>query len=179
MQRDINMFRDFETGGDNKEEFDIIRKKNLIKDILLEDPDIKEVLGAKDDTEAASLIVNWLKLNGIQSEVSNFIMFDIKDVGLQGQVSGKVLKDQYLDIRCLVHENNMGTDYGIARTDLLDYLVKDLFNHSNILGMQLTLVNDVPDIIDKKYYSRNILFRMTVPNGVRGNGGNQYDRFRN
>ena len=30
MQRDINMFRDFETGGDNKEEFDIIRKKNLI-----------------------------------------------------------------------------------------------------------------------------------------------------
>ena len=119
-------------------------------------------------------IIPYLKLNGIQKEVLNFVMFDIDDTDVS--YSNNVIKNQYLIIMCLVHEDDMDTEYEIPRTDLLDYIVKDLLCWTNALGMQLKCVNDFQDIIDTKYYCRTIKFRIETPNNVQG-GGNKYDRF--
>lgn len=203
MERDINKLRDFETGGEYREEYDIVRKKRKIKQIFENDPDIKEILGVKKKkplnqykvenhptSEEISVrdsinhynlsiehkqVVEWIKLNGIQKEVLNFIMFDIKDRGVS--YTNKVIKDQVLEVWCLVHENDMDTEYDIPRVDILSYLVKDLLNWSNVLGMQLKCIADTYDIVDSKYYGRRILFQMEAPNGVRSNGNNRYDRF--
>lgn len=104
MKRDIaNIKRDL----DNRHNNDIIYKKDELMKIFNEDPDLKEVLGAKqpkplnkyrdkdnpteeelkkrqeilDYNEAIKhdQIVPWIKLNGVQKEVLNFIMFDIWD----------------------------------------------------------------------------------------------------
>lgn len=48
MQRDINKLRDLESGTGNLENYDIIRKKKIVQDILVNDPDIREILGAKE-----------------------------------------------------------------------------------------------------------------------------------
>ena len=202
MQRDIaNIVRDLE----NKKNNDIIWKKDKLLKMFKEDPDLIEILGQKpkrplnkyvypnkpteeelklrkeieeyNEKIQHEQIVPWLKLNGIQKEVLNFIMFDIDDTDVS--YTNNVIKNQYLIIMCLVHEDDMETEYGIPRTDLLDYIVKDLLCWTNALGMQLKCVNDFNDIIDTKYYCRTIKFKIQEFNssGFReGLGGNKYDR---
>lgn len=205
MQRDINKLRDLESGTGNLENYDIIRKKKIVQDILVNDPDIREILGAKEplplnqyrdpknptDDELKARqeilsynqnitheqIVPWLKLNGIQKEVLNFILFDIYDDRVS--YTNKVIKNQYLEIMILCHEQSMDTEYEIPRTDLLDWIIKDLFNWSNVLGNQLKLTSDNVRIVDNIYYCRTLLFLMTTSNGVFGTGNNPYDRFKN
>ena len=170
------------------------------------DPDILEILGQKEkmplnkyidknnptDEELAKRkeileynekinhrqIVPFLKLNNIQKEVLNFLMFDIDDNSVS--YTNNVIKNQHLIVMCLIHEDDMDTEYGITRADLLSYLVKDLLNWSNVLGMQLKLINDFNDIIDSKYYCRTLKFLMEVLNGskLHGVGSNSYDRIR-
>ena len=199
MKRDIaNIKRDLE----NKKNNDIIWKKDKLLKMFKEDPDLIEILGQKpkrplnkyvhpnNPTEEElklrkeieeynekiqhEQIVPWLKLNGIQKEVLNFIMFDIDDSDVS--YTNNVIKNQYLIVMCLVHEDDMKTEYDIPRTDLLDYIVKDLLCWTNALGMQLKCVNDFQDIVDSKYYARTIKFKIEAPNNVQG-GGNRYDRF--
>lgn len=204
MLRDINKLRDLESGTGNLENYDIIRKKKIVQDILVNDPDIREILGAKeplplnqyydpknpteDELKARQeilsynqnitheQIVPWIKLNGIQKEVLNFILFDIYDDRVS--YTNKVIKNQYLEIMILCHEQSMDTEYEIPRTDLLDWIIKDLFNWSNVLGNQLKLTSDNIRIVDNIYYCRTLLFLMTTSNGVFGTGNNPYDRFK-
>ena len=197
MKRDIaGIIRDLE----NKKNNDIIWKKDKLMTMFKEDPDLIELLGQKPIRPLNKLskppteeelqirqeiedynekiqheqIVPWLKLNGIQKEVLNFIMFDIDDTDVS--YVNNVIKNQYLIVMCLVHEDDMMTEYGIPRTDLLDYIIKDLLCWTNALGMQLKCVNDFQDIIDTKYYARTIKFKIQEVNNVQG-GGNKYDRF--
>lgn len=202
MIREIEKIkRDLEDRKSN----DIIRKKYVLEKMFKEDPDIIEILGQrekmplnkfldKDNPTEEELkkrqeildynekvdhrqIVPFLKLNNIQKEVANFLMFDIDDNAVS--YVNNTIKNQHLIVMCLVHEDDMDTEYGITRADLLSYLVKDLLNWSNVLGMQLKLINDFNDIIDSKYYCRTLKFLMEVPNGSRnhGVGSNSYDRF--
>ena len=200
MLRDIaNIKRDLE----NKKNNDIIWKKEKLKKMFMEDPDLLEILGQKpkrplnkyadkDNPTEEELklrqeiidynekigheqIVPWLKLNGLQKEVLNFVMFDIDDNDVS--YTNNIIKSQYLIIMCLVHEDDMETEYGISRADLLDYIIKDLLCWSNALGMQLKCINDFNDIVDSKYYARTIKFKIEDINNLAMNrGGNKYDR---
>ena len=149
MKRDIKTIkRDLENVRNN----DIIYKKDKIKKLFNEDPDLLEVLGQlpkkplntfknneNPTIEELALrkeieeynnrisheqIIPYLKLNGIQKEVLNFIMFDVNDTELA--YGNKAIKIQHIVVMCLVHEDNMETEYGIVRTDLLGYLIKDI-----------------------------------------------------
>ncbi len=192
MKRDIeNIVRDLEDKKNN----DIIWKKNELKKIFKEDPDLQEILGKKEkkfytsnmtDEQKKEVdkyneiitheqIVPWHKLNGIQKEVLNFIMFDIEDT--DASYTNNIIKNQYLVIYCLVHEDDMDTEYEVTRVDLLGYIVKDLLCWSNCIGMQLKLVYDVPDIIDSKYYARKLRFKIETVNQVNVGARNKYDRY--
>ena len=120
-------------------------------------------------------IVPFLKLNGINKEVLNFVMFDIDDNSVDNY--NKVIKYQILTVMCLVHEDDMDTEYGVIRTDLLSYIVKDLLCWSNILGNQLKCINDFCDIIDSRYYCRTLKFQIDCPNNLYAGRNNRYDRF--
>lgn len=203
MQRDIDkIIRDLEDKNNN----DIIYKKDKLMKMFKEDPDLIEILGAKErqplnkyaDPENPTeeelekrrqildyneritheQIVPWLKLNGLQKEVLNFIMFDIRDASVS--YVNQVIKNQEIVVMCCVHENDMDTPYRIARTDLLSYIVRDLLCWSNSLGMQLKLTNDYPDIVDSYYYCRTLKFTVEAPNVVNGHMGmhNKYDKFK-
>lgn len=191
MNRNIQkIVRDLEDKKNN----DIIWKKNQLKKIFNEDPDILELLGKREkrpytanmtveqkkevDNYNAAIsheqIVPWLKLNGIQKEVLNFIMFDIDDQDVS--YTNNIIKNQYLVVMCLVHEDDMETEYEITRVDLLDYVVRDLLCWSNCLGSQLKLINDFSDIVDAKYYCRTLKFKIETINGVRNGAINPHDR---
>lgn len=200
MKRDLSTItRDLESKKNN----DIIYKKDAIKRMFIEDPDILEILGEKEPRplnkykdpdnptdeelkERAEIlswnekithdqIVPYLKLNGIKTEVQNFIMFDIEDNDVS--YTNNAIKVQQLVVMILVHENDMETEYGVVRTDLLGYLVKDILSWTNDLGMQLKMINDYVDIVDAKYYCRTIKFRILAPNEIRYGRENRYDNF--
>lgn len=203
MKRDIKgIVRDL----DNIKNNDIIYKKHLLKEMFEEDPDIKEVLrvlepkplnefsNPNNPTEEElkirqeiteynekikhDQIVGHLKLNGLQKEVLNFLMFDIRDE--ESRYGKEIQKKQYIEVMCVVHENDMMTEYGIERTDLLSFLVRDLLCWSNALGFHIELEEDRPYILDNDYYSRRMRFLIDAPNVVNGHMGmiNKYDQFK-
>ena len=202
MLRDLATMRDFEIDK-NKDSFDIIYKKNKLMEVFETDPDISEILGTKprkplnkykdpenpteeekkersdiekyNESITHKQIIPYLKINGIQKEVLNFLMFEIRDTGVSNM--SEDIKYQYLIVMCLVHEDEMETEYGINRADLLSYLVKDLLCWSNVLGMKLKCESDVDEIIDTNYYCRTLKFRIKTANGGLHPGGNKYDRF--
>jgi hypothetical protein len=49
MQRDINLIRDFESGDNAKENYDMVLKKRVVGKILESDPDILELLDIQDE----------------------------------------------------------------------------------------------------------------------------------
>lgn len=138
MNRDIShITRDLE----NKKNNDIIYKKDKLLKLFNEDPDLNEILGKKDkrplnkytdknnptaqELNERNLIIEYnkrvdkkqilpiLKLNGINKEVLNFIMFDINDTDTS--YYNKAMKIQTLIVMCLVHEDDLDTEYGIVR----------------------------------------------------------------
>lgn len=202
MKRNIKgIIRDLDSRSNN----DIIYKKQKLLDMFNEDPDLKDVLGvlepkplnkyadSSNPTEEElkirqeiieynerikhEQIVPYLKLNGLQKEVLNFIMFDVRDDG--ADYYNDTIKKQYIEIMCVVHEDDMETEYGILRTDLLGFIVRDLLCWSNALGFHVILEEDRPYILDADYYSRRMRFLIKVPNVVNGHMGrlNKYDNY--
>mgnify|MGYP006896748472 CR=1 FL=1 len=203
MKRDIKgIIRDL----DDKNNNDIVYKKHQLEEMFNEDPDLKDVLGVlpskplnrfinPDKPTEAELkereeiveynerikhkqIVPYLKLNGLQKEVVNFIMFDIRDDG--ANYYNDTIKKQYIEVMCVVHEDNMETEFGILRTDLLSFIVRDLLCWSNALGSHIILEEDRPYILDNDYYSRRMRFLIKAPNVVNNHMGrlNKYDNYK-
>jgi hypothetical protein len=204
MKRDITgISRDLDSRNSN----DIIYKKDQLMKMFNEDPDLKEVLGEKhprplnkfldsnNPTEEElkrrqeimdynakiqhEQIVPWIKLNDVQKEVLNFIMFDITDTTDRYGRGGKAVKNQLIEVYVVVHEDDMMTEYGITRTDLLSYIIRDLLCWTNAMGRQWWCYEDKPLIIDGGYYARRMRFFVKAPNVVNGHMGtnNFHDDF--
>ena len=200
MIRDIsNISRTLDEYKNN----DIIYKKHKIEECFNQDPDLKEVLGQapklplnkfadKDNPTEAELkeraeimeynekvshpqIIPFLKVNDIQTEVLNFVMFDISDA--RASYTSEVIKHQEITVMCLVHENDMDTEYGINRVDLLSYIVKDLLCWSNDVGLHLKLIEDKFGITDTKYYARTLKFLTKVPNAANFTSRGMYNPY--
>lgn len=202
MKRDIKgISRDL----DDRKNNDIIYKKDKLLKMFNEDPDLKDILGVlepKPLNEYSDInnpteeelkkrqeiieynekikheqIVPFLKLNGLQKEVLNFIMFDVRDDGVD--YYNDTMKKQYIEVMCVVHEDDMETEYGIVRTDLLGYIIRDLLCWTNALGFQVVLEEDRSYILDADYYSRRMRFLIKTPNLVNKHMGrnNKYDSF--
>ena len=178
---------------------DIIYKKSIIKRVFNEDPDLKDVLGQlrplplnkyadsehpTDDelVERARIreynekvshpqILSFLKVNDIQTEVLNFVMFDIADE--RPSYTSDLMKNQILTVMCFVHEDDMDTEYGINRVDLLSYIVKDILGNSNLTGLRMKPYSDEFGITDTKYYARTIKFMIHAPNTNNFKAGTQ------
>ena len=190
---------------DDKTNNDIICKKDKLRKMFNEDPDLKDVLGVlppkplneylnpsnptEDELKIRQEIIEYnekikheqivpfLKLNGLQKEVLNFVMFDIRDDGTS--YYNDTVKKQYIEVMCVVHEDDMETEYGIVRTDLLDYIIRDLLCWTNSLGFHVVLEEDRPYIVDADYYCRRMRFVINAPNIVNKHMGriNKYDNY--
>lgn len=175
---------------------DVIFKKNKVKEALKNDPDIEAALNrpsprpilpkmtdkqkeeAKEYNKKISKpqIIDYVKLNDLQTDVLNYVMFDIFTE--RGSYNNQAFQSQYLDIFCVVNESDIETEYSFNRADWLAYIVKDLFNQSSGLGKRMTLYYDQPNIMDNQYYYRELRFRMDAldTNRTGINRGN-YDNF--
>jgi hypothetical protein len=168
MKRDIQNIDD-----------DIIRKKRLIEKILYTDEDIIEILENPDiDPSVPEDVIGknvfaFLRVPGVQDVSKNFITFTIDDMGRTP--GNQVMKSQYVQFVVFVHKDMVKTKYGMARHDLISYLIRDIFNLSNKLGPQMELVSNREGITDTDFYTRTLKFELIDDNSTKPLRTNPYE----
>lgn len=150
----------------------VLFKQMVLKD-LYTDKDIIETLhnvelekaGASPEDYRGVNIFSYLKIPNTQSTVKNFICFD---VNLNGDFyrDNPAFLQNYVIFRTVSHDEDVGTEYGIDRQDLLGMLIKDRYTWSNYMGMTLQLEYDLPKIAENGYYYREIRFKLSSPNSM-------------
>ena len=112
MKRDIQNVQD-----------DIIEMKRLIKQKLIADKDILEALHNPDiDTESPdefldNNIFGFIRIPTTQDTVRNFICFTVDDI--EPDRYNSHMKVQQIQFNCICHLDDMKTEYGMDRHDLL------------------------------------------------------------
>ena len=158
---------------------DIIRKKRLIERILYSDEDIVELLDNPeiDPSEPESLVYEnifpFLRIPGTQDVSKNFITFTVDD--MERLQYNPVMKSQYITFVIFVHKDCIKTKYGIARHDLLSYIIRDVFNLSNKLGPQCELVQNKEYVTDTDYHTRTLKFELIDDNSTKPLRTNPYE----
>ena len=160
------MIRDIQVVND-----DIIEMKRLIKQKLIGDSDVLEALNNPDidiedsDQFLDNNIYGFIRIPKTQDTVRNFICFTVDDVEERNSIN-EVMKTQYIKFNCICHLDDIETDYGMDRHDLLGYLIKDLFNWTNIFGLQFKLLTNQESAVDSDYYCRTLQFKAVKPNSL-------------
>lgn len=169
------MIRDIQKVDD-----DIISMKRKIKQILLSDPDLIEALNNPDidvnspDEYFNTNIFSFIRIPGTQETVRNFVCYAVNDI--EASEMNSVIKTQYIQFTVICHLYDMKTQYGIDRHDLLAYIIRDLFNWTNVFGLQFKLITNKEQIFDSDYYGRTLQFEALTPNSLqRGRGDNLHD----
>ena len=158
---------------------DIIRKKRLIEQILYSDKDIVEILDNPSiDPDCPEDLVYeniWpcIRIPGTQDISKNFITFTIDDNEIVP--SNEVMKRQTVQFVIFVHKDNIKTKYGMARHDLLGYLIRDIFNLSNRLGPVMQIVSNKEYVTDTDYHTRTLRFEIIDDNSTKPLRTNPYE----
>ena len=158
---------------------DIVRKKRLIEQILYSDEDIVEILDnpSIDPSLPEDLVYEnifpFLRIPGTQDVSKNFITFTVDD--MERIPSNQVMKKQIIQFVIFVHKDHIKTNYGMARHDLLGYLIRDIFNLSNKLGAQMELTSNREAVTDTDYHTRTLKFELTTDNSTKPLRTNPYE----
>ena len=150
--------------------------------MLCNDPDIIEILDNTTldpnmpDEYLYENIYPFIRIPGTQDESKNYICYSIDD--LSANEFNDRIKQQYVQFTIFVHKDLVKTKYGVARHDLLGYLIRDLFNRSHLFGHELKLVYDREGVTDTDYTTRTLKFQLITPEVTQdGLFDNRYERF--
>ena len=159
MKRDIQNIDD-----------DISRMKRQIKQMLIADTDILEVLHNPNididspDEFLDNNIFGFIRIPNTQDTVRNFICVTVDDI--EEHRFNEVMKLQDITFTVICHLSDMKTEYGVDRHDLLGYLIRDSINWTNLFGLQFKLIHNKESTIDGDYYCRTLKFEATKPNAL-------------
>lgn len=171
MKRDIQNIED-----------DISLAKRIIETVLCSDSDIVEIIDNPDidPTTPEDLLYNnlypFIRIPGTQDTSRNYICYSIDDMSEHDR--NDRMKQQFIQFVVFVHKDLVKTQYGVARHDLLGYLIRDLFNRSHLFGHELKLVTNREGVTDTDYTTRTLKFQLITPEVTQdGLFDNRYERF--
>ena len=153
MIRDINNIED-----------DIIDTKRIIDTVLCGDPDIIEALDNKNldascpEEYLLENIFPFIRVPYTNDVAKNYICYSVDDVGEAHR--NDIIKQQDIQFVIFVHKDLVQTKYGMARHDLMRFLIRDIFNRSHLFGHELKLISDREGVTDTQYYTRTMRFRL-------------------
>lgn len=158
------MIRDIQNISD-----DISIMKRQIKQKLIDDPDILEALHSEIDIDSPdefldTHIFGFLRIPSTQDTVRNFICISVDDI--EDHRFNEVIKIQSLQFTVISHLSDIKTEYGIDRHDLLGYLIRDIFNWTNMFGLQFHLIYNKEGNLDGDYYCRTLKFEAEKLNSL-------------
>lgn len=153
---------------DNKQYDDIEMYKYKIMKLLTDDNDILialnngDLTGHKGDDYRNVNIFNFLKIPDTQSTVKNFICFEVHDVEQPRYTDGLIKKS--IVFRTISHSDDVLTDYGMARQDLLALIIKNKFDWSQEFGIHIEKIRDYGKVTENGYYYREFIYETTTVN---------------
>ena len=159
------MIRDIQNIDD-----DVSSMKRLIRQKLTSDPDIIEVLNnheldpSSPDDYLNTNIFAYIRIPKVQDVARNFICFSVDDI--EDSQYNSVIKIQHVQFVVFCHADDIRTDFGIERHDLLGYLIRDIFGYSNMFGMQAKLIYNKEGVTDTAYSTRTLKFELTRTNSL-------------
>jgi hypothetical protein len=163
-------------------EDDISLAKRIIETVLCGDADIVEIIDNPDidPTTPEDLLYNnlypFIRIPGTQDTSRNYICYSIDDMSEHDR--NDRMKQQFIQFVVFVHKDLVKTQYGVARHDLLGYLIRDLFNRSHLFGHELKLVTNREGTTDVDYTTRTLKFQLITPEVTQdGLFDNRYERF--
>ena len=150
-------------------EDDISSMKRQIKQKLIDDADILEALHSEIDIDSPdefldTHIFGFLRIPSTQDTVRNFICISVDDI--EDHRFNEVIKLQVIQFTAICHLSDIKTEYGIDRHDLLGYLIRDIFNWTNMFGLQFHLIYNKEGNIDGDYYCRTLKFEAEKLNSL-------------
>lgn len=148
---------------------ELIRYKHKIMNILLNNDDLLRTLHYPNAIETNNAlngdyyrnvcIFDFLRLPDFKSDVRNYVCFEVRESNpFDSHITRRVI------FRVVSHLDEMITDWGVSRVDLLACIIKNEFNWSNELGTTLIKQYDEPSMADNDYYYREISYKMEVQN---------------
>lgn len=148
-----------------------LMKQMILKDLYsdsdiietLHNPDLEAKKAPPEDYHNVN-IFSYLKIPDTQSIVKNFICFDINDMNEIYGASNFLERD--VIFRAVSHEDDVKTEYGINRQDLLGMLIKDRMSWTNYMGMRLQKEYDAGKVAENGYYYRDIKYIIQAPNAM-------------
>ena len=161
---------------------DIIRAKRLIRERLCNDEDIIELLHnveleqneAPPDEYFGKNIFACIRVPSVEDKVRNHICFTVDDI--EDSYTNEAIKLQYIQFVVFCNKEDIKTPYGIERHDAIGFCIRELFNWSDLLGMQMKLVYNREGVTDTNYYTRTMKFECRKPNSLqRGVRHNRYE----
>lgn len=158
---------------------DNIRIKDKIKKALQSNPYIRYVLmnmGDTDEIDEIDLeddddifdknIVPYFAIFDTQTEVDNFICFETSTDEIK-KYSGGTTKFMQIIFKVYCHSRSVKNEkLGMALHDVLSALIKDQFDYTDMFGMKIHCVSDVPTLVDNRYICRTIIFQSATDNNV-------------
>lgn len=160
--------------GRNLQEIDddILFAKRTIKEKLCKDLDVIKYLhneelervNAEPDDYYGVNIYPFIRIPGTLDKVKNFICFSVDDV--EDLQSNEAMKTQYIQFQIFCHADDINTGLGISRHDLLGYFVRDIFNWTNIIGLQFKLIYNCEGVTDTNFSFRLLKFEAVKPNSL-------------
>lgn len=154
--------------------------KYAIQQKLFADPDLIELLHNKELLEQDAPpedyknvnIFSFMKIPDTQSTVKNFICFEVDDT--EPSLQNNVIIKKIVRFRAISHQDDIETGYGIDRQDLIALVIKDIFNWSTLLNMQMKKIYDKGNVAENGYYYRDIHYVLEMTNSLQRGTTNNY-----
>lgn len=146
---------------------DVMRIKMLTLETLLSNEDIIKALHhpvysleehPNKDLFRYTSIFPFLNVPLDKADVKNFLCFEVNSYG-----SGKLMKNQ-LVIRIISHTDDIETDWGIPRTDLIDMIISEEIDWTTRFGATLEKVQDVAGVFASGYLYRDLVYELVSSN---------------
>ena len=168
LSDDIKTILNRSTGDiNNKNTDDIIRYKYKTMKLLTSNKDILNTLHYNSNHELNGddyrdvCIFDYMRLPDVKTNVKNYICFDVDD---RNTYDSRI--EKFLTFRVICHKDDIATDWGVSRTDLLGLIIKNQFDWSNVFGLTMVKIYDKGLIGDDDYYYREISYKSTTPNNL-------------
>lgn len=146
-----------------------IRYKHKIMEVLLNCDDLLHTLHCTELDNSGDIvdryayknvcIFDYMKLPEFKTNVRNYICFEIRDSNpFDSHITRRII------FRVVSHLDEMETDWGVNRPDLLACIIKNEFDWTNLLGISLMKQYDEASVADNDYYYREISYKIEVQN---------------
>lgn len=144
--------------------------KQHIKQELLKDADIlrtlhySTLLGTKDELNGnaylGTCIFDYMRLPDLKADTRNFICFEVEE-----SHGNESLVDYAVSFRVVSHKDDVETDWGIPRMDILASIINKKFEWTNKFGKSFVKKSESFMIANNEYHVREIVYMVRVMNG--------------